>query len=95
MYTGLVFLGFLLALVAATDYVSMRPIRVFSVSAISAVCAAIMWINGRFFETLYWRAPELSRSVLYAAAILNSLTWGLFFAATLHSFGYYDWKSLL
>lgn len=92
---GFVYLGFLAALWATTDYFSSHPTLLASVSTVSLVCGCARCLLGYRFERLYAWKPVAWRAAYFAAVNLNILAWGLFLAATFLRFGYSDWKTLL
>jgi signal transduction histidine kinase/ActR/RegA family two-component response regulator len=92
---GLVYIGFLAALWATTDYFSSHPVMLWSVVAISAVCGAARFLLGYRFEHLYESNPVAWRAAYFVAINLNILAWGLFVMATFLLYGYRDWKTLL
>jgi signal transduction histidine kinase/ActR/RegA family two-component response regulator len=92
---GLVYLGFLAALWATTDYFSSHPVMLWPVTAISVVCGAARFLLGYLFERFYGSNPVAWRAAYFVAINLNILAWGLFLMATFLLYGYRDWKTLL
>jgi signal transduction histidine kinase/ActR/RegA family two-component response regulator len=92
---GLVYLGFLAALWATTDYFSSHPVMLWPVTAISVVCGAARFLLGYLFERFYRSNPVAWRAAYFVAINLNILAWGLFLMATFLLYGYRDWKTLL
>jgi signal transduction histidine kinase/CheY-like chemotaxis protein len=92
---GLVYLGFLAALWAATDYFSSHPVMLWSVTAVSVVCGAARFLLGYRFERFYRSNPAAWRTAYFVAINLNILAWGLFLMVTFLLYGYRDWKTLL
>src|SRR5690349_7708579 len=92
---GFVYLGFLAALWATTDYFSSHPTLLASVSTVSLVCGCARCLLGYRFERLYGWNTVAWRAAYFAAVNLNILAWGLFLVATFLRFGYSDWKTLL
>src|SRR5258708_25247994 len=92
---GFVYLGFLVALWATTDYFSRYPKALAAFSAFSAVSAGVRLFLGRRFQPRYDRNPRAWRSAYFLAVNLNILAWGVFLAITFLLFGYDDWKTLL
>src|SRR5579863_1884951 len=92
---GLVYLGFLAALWATTDYFSSHPAMLGAVTAISAVCAAARFLLGYRFDRFYGSNPAAWRTAYFAAINVNILAWGLFAAVTFRLYGFRDWKTLI
>src|SRR5579864_929872 len=92
---GLVYLGFLAALWATTDYFSSHPVMLWPVTAISVTCGAARFLLGYRFERFYGSNPVAWRAAYFVAINLNILAWGLFLMATFLLYGYRDWKTLL
>jgi len=92
---GLVYVGFLAALWATTNYFRSHPALLVGVSAGSLVCGSSRFLLGYRFERLYARNPVAWRAAYFLAVNLNTLVWGLFLAATFLLFGYNAWKTLL
>jgi signal transduction histidine kinase/ActR/RegA family two-component response regulator len=92
---GFIYLGFVAALCAGTDYYSRRPGLLIAAGGISIVCAVARFLLGRHFKRLYERNPFLWRCAYFLATNLNALAWGLFFMATFLLFGAGNWKTLL
>ena len=92
---GFVYLGFLVALWATSDYFSRYPKSLAAFSAFSAVCAGVRLFLARRFQARYDRNPRAWRSAYFLAVNLNILAWGAFLAITFLLFGYDDWKTLL
>src|SRR5258708_7627668 len=92
---GFVYLGFLVALWATTDYFSHYPKALAAFSAFSAACAAARLLLTRRFESFYSRSPRAWRAAYFLSVNLNILAWGVFVAVTFLVFGYGDWKTLL
>src|SRR5436309_1553463 len=92
---GFVYLGFLVALWATTDYFSRYPKTLATFSAFSAASADVRLFLGRRFQPLYDRNPRAWRSAYFLSINLNILAWGAFQAITFLLFGYDDWKTLL
>ena len=92
---GLVYLGFLAALWATTDYFSTHPVMLAAVTAISGVCGAARFLLGYRFERLYGASPAAWRAAYFIAVNLSILAWGLFVMATFLLYGFRDWKTLL
>src|SRR5690242_21880053 len=91
---GLVYLGFLAALWATTDYFSSHPVMLWPVTAISVTCGAARFLLGYRFERFYGSNPVAWRAAYFVAINLNILVWGLFLMATFLLHGYRDWKTL-
>jgi len=92
---GLVYLGFLVALWATTDYFSSHLVMLVAITAISLVCGAARFLLGYRFEPLYKWNPTAWRAAYFVAINLNILAWGLFVMVTFLLYGYRDWKTLL
>jgi two-component system CheB/CheR fusion protein len=92
---GFVYLGFLAALWATTDYFSSRPVLPAAITAISAVCGAARFLLGRRFDRFYAWNPAAWRVAYFLVINLNVLAWGLFLMTTFLLYGYHDWKTLL
>src|SRR5256885_1916848 len=92
---GFVYLGFLVALWATTDYFSRYPKTLATFSAFSAASAGLRFFLGRRFRQRYDRNPRAWRSAYFLSINLNILAWGAFQAITFLLFGYDDWKTLL
>jgi len=92
---GFVYLGFLAALWATTDYFSRYPKALAAFSAFSAACAGARLFLGCRFQPRYDRNPRAWRLAYFLAVNLNILAWGAFLAITFLLFGYDDWKTLL
>jgi signal transduction histidine kinase len=92
---GLVYLGFVGALCATSDYFSRYPFAIVAISAVSAVCGGARWFLAYRFQRLYVWNPRAWRTAYFLAVNLNSLAWGAFLAVTFLRFGYGDWKTLL
>ncbi len=92
---GLVYLGYLAALWATTNYFSSHPALLGAVTAISAVCAAARFLLGYRFERFYGPNPAAWRAAYFVAINLNILAWGVFVAITFLLYGFHDWKTLL
>ena len=92
---GLVYLGFLAALWAATDYFSSQPVMLWSVTAVSVACSAARFLLGYRFERFYRSNPATWRAAYFVAINLNILAWGLFLMITFLLYGYRDWKTLV
>jgi len=90
-----VYLGFLAALWATTDYFSRYPKALAAFSAFSAASAGLRFFLGRRFQQRYDRNPRAWRSAYFLSINLNILAWGAFLAITFLLFGYDDWKTLL
>ena len=95
MAGGFVYLGFLVALWATTDYFSRYPTALAAFSAFSAACAGTRWLLTRRFQSWYSRNPRAWRAAYFLSVNLNILAWGVFVAVTFLVFGYGDWKTLL
>ena len=92
---GFVYLGFLVALWATTDYFSRYPKTLATFSAFSAASAGLRFFLGRRFQQRYDRNPRAWRSAYFLSINLNILAWGALLAITFLLFGYGDWKTLL
>src|SRR6266567_624212 len=92
---GFVYLGFLAALWATTDYFSRYPTALAALSAFSAASAGLRFFLSRRFQPRYDRNPRAWRSAYFLSINLNILAWGVFLAITFLLFGYHDWKTLL
>ena len=92
---GFVYLGFLAALWATTDYFASHRVLLAAISTVSVVCGCGRLLLGHRFARLYARNAAAWRAAYFAAVDLNILVWGLFLAATFLRFGYSDWKTLL
>src|SRR5438552_3456996 len=92
---GFVYLGFLVALWATTDYFSRYPKALAAFTAFSAVSAGARWLLSRRFQSGYAANPWAWRMAYFLAVNLNILAWGAFLAITFLLFGYDDWKTLL
>lgn len=92
---GPVYLGFLAALWAATDYFSSHPVMLGAVTAISVACGGARFLLGYRFERFYRPNPAAWRAVYFVAINLNILVWGVFLMGTFLLYGYRDWKTLI
>src|SRR6266566_3021436 len=92
---GFVYLGFLVALLATTDYFSRYPKTLATFGAFSAASAGLRFFLGRRFQQRYDRNPRAWRSAYFLSINLNILAWGALLAITFLLFGYDDWKTLL
>ena len=92
---GFLYVGFLAALWATTNYFGSYPALLVAVSTVSLVCTVPRFLLGYRFERLYARNPVAWRAAYFLVVNLNSLAWGLFLAATFLLFGYHSWKTLL
>jgi len=94
-FGGFVYLGFLAALWATTDYFSSHPALLAAITGISVACGAGRFLLGYRFERMYGRNPAAWRAAYSLVINLNALAWGLFLMATFLLYGYRDWKTLL
>lgn len=95
MSGGLVYLGFVALLVVVTDYGQVRPVALAIVTVLSVVCATSRLLLGFCFERMRQYSAKLWRALLWVSVGVTALTWGLFLAASVLWFGYYDWKTLI
>src|SRR5579872_6207391 len=92
---GFVYLGFVAALFAGTDYYSRYPGLLTAIGGISLFCGAVRFLLGRYFKPIYERNQRLWRSAYFLSINFNAVVWGLFFMATFMLFGPGNWKTLL
>ncbi|MBZ5592341.1 MAG: response regulator [Acidobacteriia bacterium] len=92
---GFVYLGFVVALWATTDYFSSHPVLLAAITVISAVCGVARFLLGYRFDGFYGGNPTAWRAAYFLAINLNILAWGLFLMTTFLLYGYRDWKTLL
>src|SRR6266852_466995 len=92
---GLVYLGFLAALWATSDYYSTHPGLLAAIAALSLMCGTARFLLGYRFDRIYAWNPDAWRWAYFCAVNLNILAWGLFLTATFLLFGYDDRKTLL
>jgi signal transduction histidine kinase/CheY-like chemotaxis protein len=92
---GFVYLGFVAALWAATDYSATHRSLLLAVGGISLVCACARFLLGYHFAQIHAWNARAWRSAFFLAVNLNILAWGLFLAATFLRFGYDNWKTML
>ncbi|MCW5981832.1 MAG: response regulator [Bryobacteraceae bacterium] len=95
MYGGAVYLGFVAALAIATDYARIGPATMGLVTACSVVCAVGRWLLAVRFDGIYGYSRRLWRSLLWGTVLLTAGAWGVFLAASVLRFGYYDSKTLI
>ena len=95
MFGGMVYLGFVAVLALITDYAEERPVALAVVAAVSVVCAVARLLLGFCFERIRQYGINLWRALLWAAVGATAFTWGLFLAASVLWFGYYDLKTLI
>src|SRR5689334_3636997 len=92
---GFVYLGFVAALWAATDYASAHRALLLAMGGMSLVFACARFLLGRRFARLHAWNARAWRLAFFLSVNLNVFAWGLFLAATFLLFGYDNWKTML
>jgi len=92
---GFVYLGFLAALWATTDYFSSHTALLAAITGISAACGAARFLLAYHFDRVYAWNPGAWRVAYFIVINLNALAWGLFLMCTFLLYGYREWKTLL